>query len=43
MRIVDMDYTSPARGVEVADEANEKTIVLFRCTQLILYPGREKR
>jgi acyl-coenzyme A thioesterase PaaI-like protein len=24
---------------EVTDEASEKTIALFRCTQLILYPS----
>src|SRR5512142_1357757 len=31
--------TTQVWDAEVADEANEKTIALFRCTQLILYPG----
>ncbi len=30
--------TTQVWDAEVADEANEKTIALFRCTQLILYP-----
>ncbi len=34
--------TTQVWDAEVADEANEKTIALFRCTQLILYP-REQR
>ncbi len=33
--------TTQVWDAEVAEEANEKTIALFRCTQLILYPGRE--
>ena len=33
--------TTQLWDAEVADEANEKTIALFRCTQLILYHGRE--
>ncbi len=33
--------TTQVWDAEVADEANEKTIALFRCTQLILYPNRE--
>ncbi len=30
--------TTQVWDAEMADEANEKTIALFRCTQLILYP-----
>ncbi len=32
--------TTQVWDAEVADEANEKTIALFRCTQLILYPRK---
>ena len=31
--------TTQVWDAEVTDEASEKTIALFRCTQLILYPG----
>src|SRR5512147_2313168 len=34
--------TTQVWDAEVTDEANEKKIALFRCTQLILYP-REQR
>ena len=33
--------TTQVWDAEVADEANEKTIALFRCTQLILYSNKE--
>ncbi len=33
--------TTQVWDAEVAEEANEKTIALFRCTQLILYKSRE--
>ena len=32
--------TTQVWDAEVADEASEKTIALFRCTQLILYPRK---
>ena len=33
--------TTQVWDAEVTDETSEKTIALFRCTQLILYPSRE--
>ncbi|RPJ22875.1 MAG: PaaI family thioesterase [Chloroflexi bacterium] len=33
--------TTQVWDAEVTDEANGKKIALFRCTQLILYPGRK--
>jgi 1,4-dihydroxy-2-naphthoyl-CoA hydrolase len=33
--------TTQIWDAEVADEASEKTIALFRCTQLILYPEEQ--
>jgi 1,4-dihydroxy-2-naphthoyl-CoA hydrolase len=33
--------TTQVWDAEVADETSGKTIALFRCTQLILYPSRE--
>ena len=33
--------TTQVWGAEVTDETSGKIIALFRCTQLILYPGRE--
>ena len=33
--------TTQVWDAEVTDESSGKTIALFRCTQLILYPGRE--
>ena len=33
--------TTQVWDAEVTDEASGKTIALFRCTQLILYPSRE--
>jgi uncharacterized protein (TIGR00369 family) len=33
--------TTQVWDAEVADEASEKTIALFRCTQLILYPDKK--
>jgi uncharacterized protein (TIGR00369 family) len=32
--------TTQVWDAEVTEEANEKTIALFRCTQLILYPAK---
>jgi uncharacterized protein (TIGR00369 family) len=33
--------TTQVWDAEVTDETSGKTIALFRCTQLILYPGKE--
>ena len=39
-RLVHSGRTTQVWDAEVADETSRKTIALFRCTQLILYPPR---
>ena len=41
MLLVHAGRTTQVWDAEVTDESNGKKIALFRCTQLILYPGKE--